>query len=223
LYCTSPALDQIHRPDCFENGSRLLTIAAVPSLIEYEQLVSRMSALGMRSLYYNSGAFGPVDSAAMKFVGWIGPDDPSIRPEALAAARRVPPPYEPALAKLAARAWCELFPGPAWIMPKSHWAYELDFGSKQWMPAALARLGIDSENLAPRTTAPAIQFKPSESDLLQQFVQTLLENLRGSDFALAFPNHPTLCTIHHHKQLWWVTTDAAILDQLSALFGKPAA
>lgn len=176
-----------------------------------------MQSLGMRCLYYNSGAFGPVDAAAMKFVGWIGPDDPSIRPEAMAAARRVSPPFESTLAELAARAWRELFAGPAWIMPKSHWAYELDFGSKQWMPAALARLGIDANDLAPRTNAPAIQFESSESELFQPFVQTLLENLHCSDFALAFPDHPVICTIHHHKQLWWVTTDLRIPDQLSTI------
>jgi len=190
----------------------------VPKLIEYEQVVEHMTALGMRSLYYNSGAFGPIDTSPTKFVGWIGPDDPSIRPEALAAARRVPAPCELKLVELVGRAWREFFPGPAWIMPKSHWAYELDFGSKQWMPAALAQLGIDAANLAPRTNAPAIEFDLSEFTLFHQFVQTLLENLRGSDFALAFPDHPTLCTIHHHKQIWWVTTDARELEQLSSLF-----
>ena len=189
----------------------------VPSLVEYDVVVERMHSLGMRSLYYNSGAFGPVDSTAAKFVGWLGPDDPSIRPEALAAAHRVSPPYESTLAHLASRAWQQIFRGSAWIMPKSHWAYELDFGSKEWMPTALARLGIDAKNLAPRTNAPAIQFEPGESDLFQQFVQTLLENLRGSDFALAFPDHAVICTIHHHKQLWWVTTNQSYLGQLNTL------
>jgi hypothetical protein len=189
----------------------------VPGIIEYDLVTERMRTLGMRSLYYNSGAFGPLDSDATRFVGWIGPDDPSIRAEALAAAHRVPAPYEPVLAGLATRAWQQIFPGPAWIMPKSHWAYELDFGSKLWMPAALAQLGLDADTLAPRTNAPAIQFEAGESDLFQQFVKTLLENLHGSDFALAFPDHPVICTIHHHKQLWWMSTDAEMIERLSML------
>src|SRR5947209_719542 len=101
-----------------------------------------MTSLGMRCLYHNSGAFGPDDPGALKAIGWIGPDDPTIRPEARALTRPVGPPYEANLADLATRAWAELR-GPAWLMPRSHWAYELDFGSKTWLPAALQRAGID--------------------------------------------------------------------------------
>ena len=71
----------------------------------------------LRSLYYNSGAFGFPNGVATSFVGWIGPDDPSIRAEAMAQARRVAPPYEQSLADLAARAWETIFPGPVWVMP----------------------------------------------------------------------------------------------------------
>lgn len=189
----------------------------MPSLIDYEAVQEHMDALGMRSLYYNSGAFGPKDAVSMRYFGWIGPDDPSIRPEALAHSRRVPPPYAQTLAALAARVWQELLPGPAWVMPKSHWAYELDFGSKTWMPGALERLGLDPASLAARTNAAAIEFATSEVEPLAAFVGTLLDNLLGSDFAIAFPSYPINCTIHHHKQLWWVATDDLLIQQIRAL------
>ena len=51
------------------------------------------------------------------------------------------------------------------------------------------------------------------------FVQQLLTNLAGSDFALAFPSRPVICTLHHHKQVWWTTTDPdllILLEQLAA-------
>jgi hypothetical protein len=35
--------------------------------------------------------------------------------------------------------------------------------------------------------------------------------LLGSDFTLAFVGKPVLCTVHHHKQLWWQTTDGGML------------
>jgi hypothetical protein len=49
-----------------------------------------------------------------------------------------------------------------------------------------------------------------ERAAMELLVAALLENLRMSDFMLAFPGRPALCTIHHHKQLWWQTTDAAL-------------
>ena len=31
-----------------------------------------------------------------------------------------------------------------------------------------------------------------------------------SDFQLSFPGLPAVCTIHHHKQLWWTTVDPSL-------------
>jgi hypothetical protein len=38
--------------------------------------------------------------------------------------------------------------------------------------------------------------------------------LTASDFAIAFPRRAVLCTLHHHKQLWWQTTDTGLADAL---------
>ena len=45
-------------------------------------------------------------------------------------------------------------------------------------------------------------------------MRRLLEMLISSDFMIAFPKRDTLCTLHHHKQLWWTTRDATIADAL---------
>ena len=190
--------------------------APVPWIVDYTQVVEQMTRQRLRCLYYNSGAFGFDPGIVTESVGWIGPDDPSLRPAARAIARPVPPPYETQLADRVVRAWQEHLPGKAWLMPKSHWAYELDFGSAQWMPALLENAGVDPGLLQPRTNAAAIEFSPSESPALHRVVEGLLRMLLGSDFALAFPNHPVTCTLHHHKQVWWTSSDAALIRLLDS-------
>ena len=49
---------------------------------------------------------------------------------------------------------------------------------------------------------------------MESLIASLLGNLRTSDFMLAFPGRPALCTVHHHKQLWWQTTDLALHSAL---------
>jgi hypothetical protein len=173
----------------------------------------------MRCQYFNSGAFG-FDAAPQHFTGWLGPADSTIRPAALAHAIHVEEPHVPTLTALATRAWQALFPGAAWIMPKSHWAYELDFGSKAWLPVALREAGIDPTALEGRTNAPAIEFSSEEVRQFSPLVESLLQNLLGSDFSLAFPNHPVIATLHHHKQIWWMSSDAKLIDTLRSLVSE---
>jgi hypothetical protein len=189
----------------------------MPTIVDYDTVVARMAEQKMRCQYYNSGAFGFDADAALQFTGWIGPEDSTIRPAALAHAKRVPAPYEENLARLATEVWLELLPGNVWVMPKSSWAYELDFGSKAWLPAALRLAGIDPEKLEGRTNAPAIEFASSEATSFTALVQALLENLLGSDFALGFPGYPAGCTVHHHKQIWWISTDEKLISQIAEM------
>ena len=37
------------------------------------------------------------------------------------------------------------------------------------------------------------------------------------DFALAFPGRPIVCTLHHHKQIWWTSSDRQLLSSLREL------
>jgi len=182
----------------------------VPKIIDYPDVLCRMTEAGFRSLYHNSGAFGFAADSSPHVVGWIGADDPTIRAEAMSRAQRVPPPYEQNLSALLVRAWQEGLPGPLWLMPASHWSYELEFGNFDWLPAALRQLAIDPASLQSRNNGAAIEFAPHESSYAGQFAKTLLELLHGSDFTVAFPGQPVICTLHHHKQLWWQTSDDAI-------------
>ena len=184
----------------------------MPWIIDYEMVLEQMRGQKFKCHYYNSGAFGFPDPAVTRTLAWIGPDDVTIKPNAKPFTRSVPPPYEPTLARLAARLWQERLPGRLWAMPMSHWAYELDHGSRDWMPALLENIDIDAGLLASRNNAAAIEFGPGDIEPFMHFTERLLMMLSSSDFMLAFPGRDTLCTLHHHKQLWWTTTDDAVIN-----------
>ena len=192
----------------------------MPWIVDYPQVLQQMREQGLRCLYYNSGAFGFSPDVATKSIGWIGPDDPTLRPEARRLIQGVPPPYERELVGRVVRAWQTLLPGTVWLMPKSHWAYELDFGSRDWMPALLEHAGIDSGLLQARTNAAAMEFALAESASFSHVAEGLLRMLLGSDFALAFPGRAVTCTIHHHKQVWWTSPDPQLIASLQQLGGQ---
>ena len=184
-------------------------------IIEYDAVYKTLVGHdGLKSLYYNSGSFGFPDVTTRTF-GWIGLPDATIRPEAVAFTRQIPAPFAENLCRRALEIWRDSVPGALWAMPRSHWAYELDFGSRDWMPDALREIGIDPAVLAPLTTGAAIEFELGHADEFRSFLAHLLDNLSGSsDFQLAWPGRPLLCTVHHHQQLWWTTTDEAVFDNI---------
>lgn len=188
----------------------------MPRIIAYPDVLERMRQLGMVCQYFNSGAFGFEKSIPIYVAGWIGAEDPTIRPAAREHAQIVAPPLAAMLTSLAMRAWHEIFPGEIWLMPKSQWAYELDFGSRTWLPDALKLAGVDPTPLEGHTDSPAIEFSMEELDRVAPLVQTLIENLMGSDFALAFPTFPVACTLHNHRQIWWLSNDKSPIDALKS-------
>jgi hypothetical protein len=188
------------------------------NVVEYATVLARMTGEGFESLYFNSGAFGFRQSERVEIVGWMGPDDPSVRAEMKSHIRRVNEPYAESLASAVRQAWLQLLLGNLWLMPKSHWAYELDFGNRDWLGGALAELGIDSGTLQPLANGAAVQFDPGEADVLQTFLTTLFSKLHGSDFAIAFPGRGTLCTLHHHQQAWWQTNRIDLAERLRQMF-----
>lgn len=191
------------------------------TIVDFEHVLQRMEGDGFRSLYHNSGAFGFARDVDAHYAGWIGPADGSIRAEARSSTRQIAPPYEPSLARLAGELWAEHLAGVAWVMPMSHWSYELDFGSREWMPAALDAVGVEGEGLMTRANGAALAFDLNERAGMESLLAQLLGNLRTSDFMLAFPGFPALCTVHHHKQLWWQTTDAALHRSLMRVGEAP--
>lgn len=175
----------------------------MPRLIDYPTVLQTMTAAGCRCVYYNAGAFTPGRQDEIGITGWIGPDDPTIRLDLPAAIERVEPPYGANLSEKLAAAWLADYAGPAWVMPASHWAYELDFGSVAWLPAALREVGIDPAVLKLFTRADALEFQPTDRAAFVGFVTALLDQLAASDFTVVFPGRRAVVTLHHHKQVWW--------------------
>ena len=188
----------------------------VACVIEYPIALGRLEDQGLVCNYFNGGAFGFARGVAVHVLGWIAAEDPTIHPQLRPHIKQIAPPAEANMASAAIAAWQKEFPAPVWVMPLSHWAFELDFGSKSWLPALIENLGIDPKTLAARSDASPIEFSPKEQPRLLHFLQTLLENLTASDFMLAFPPHPILCTVHHHKQLWWTSPDPLLLERISS-------
>lgn len=186
-------------------------------IIDYTIVLERLREEGLECHYYNGGAFGFGANAGPQVRGWIGPADSTIKPAMLDAMRSVPEPYEVNLAAAATRAWRQYLPGNVWVMPAAHWAYELNDGNREWMPGAIEGLGLNVELLRGRNNAAAIEFSGTETFEFEGFVRRLLESLGQSDFTLAFPGSKTVCTVHHHKQLWWVTADVQVLKGLDKL------
>lgn len=186
----------------------------MPRLVDYAAVLQQMTGRGFVSLYPNSGAFGFPAEVKTSTIGWTGGDDPTIRPAAKALTRTVPAPYAQNLATLATRVWRDLLPGAVWVMPKAHWAYELMFGSQAWLPALLSSIDVHPNALEPRHDGSAVEFVLSESDSFETLVRGLLDNLLGSDFLLAWPHHPLVCTVHHHKQLWWTSSEEQHVEGL---------
>lgn len=189
----------------------------MPRIIDYPTVLKTLTAQGLRCNYPNGGAFGfaPADGAVIR--GWIGPADPTIRPQMLPMVRQVPPPFEVNLAGLACEAWQTILPGPLWLMPASHWAFEMQHGNGAWLAEAIRAIGLDPLQLMDLTDAAAIEFSPAQPTRFRQFAQRLLEDVTGSDFVMALVGRQTVCTIHHHKQLWWETLSAPALTGLDAL------
>jgi hypothetical protein len=189
---------------------------SVPTLIDYPTVLQTLER-SLRCVYPNSGAFGIPPGTPNHILGWSASTDPTIRPEMNAALRLIPEPAAHTLAALLTRAWQHHLPGPLWLMPASHWAYELQFGSPDWLPELLNKVNIDPEDLRPRTDGSAIQFDPAEQDTLRPLIETLFSNLIASDFTVAFPNRPIVALLHHHRQIWWQTSDETVWKSLDSM------
>jgi hypothetical protein len=189
----------------------------VAAIIEYPIALAKLLDLGMVCNYFNGGAFGFPKNITTKVFGWTAGEDASIRAELRSSTKAFSQPAAEKMAEAASSAWINHLPGPAWIMPLSHWAFELDFGSKSWLAPLLESVQVKPFLLANRADASPLEFQADEQAKMKMFVQSLLENLSSSDFMLAFPEHPVLCTIHHHKQLWWISSDRGLLEQVDSM------
>jgi hypothetical protein len=190
----------------------------LPAIIDYSSVQARMKSAGLVCNYHNSGAFGFSAKSKVIIYGWIGPGDATIKPTLLEQVKMVTAPYESNLAQLAALVWETVLPGTVWIMPMSHWHFELHDGSRDWMPQALQEISVDPKQLEDRADGSALEFVIAEKESFTRLLTGLFTNLRVSDFLLAFPDRPVVCMVHHHKQLWWQTTDPMLAGAIDAQF-----
>ena len=181
-------------------------------VIDYAQVLQQAAAVGLRCVYPNSGAFVP--AGEHRIVGWIGPDDSTIRSDLPAAIVRCPAPYPQTLATWFNETWQREFPQTIWVLPKSHWAYELEHAHQPWLFETLTGFGIDAARLARHTDAAAIAFEPDEAADASRLLISLLTHLKTSDYAILVPGKPVVATVHHHQQLWWQLSGVSLAERL---------
>jgi hypothetical protein len=189
----------------------------MPYLLDYKHAVAKLTAGGFISLYHNSGAFGFPQSANVHTIGWTGAADETIRPEMAPMIRRVVEPYGATMARLAQLAWTSHLPGECWLSPKSHWHYEMHYGNRHLLEELLPLVDVNPAAVADRNDGSPVVFTPPETDAMFDTVFRLLGGLISSDFQLTFPTRATVCTVHHHEQLWWQTTDAAVVGGIDSI------
>jgi hypothetical protein len=178
----------------------------MPRVIDFADASQTLRSRGFVSLYHNSGAWGFPPETPVRTLGLITTDDPSIREAARAMTRRV------TLADCvdAVQRVADQLATDAWLMPKSHWYFELHFGNRDLLELLLPTIGIEPGLLRDRNDGSAIAFEGGTQ--LAGVVTKLLPELRGSDFLIAWPDAQTLCTIHHHGQLWWQTMRPDLIE-----------
>jgi hypothetical protein len=169
----------------------------VPRIIDYSIVLTTLEQSGLRCVYPNSGAFGLAADKTNHIAGWIAADDPTIRAELRAVVQIVPSPASRSLATLLLRAWRQHLPGPLWLMPASHWAYDQC---------------IDATVLQSRSDGSAIEFQLDETESPGALVEKLFDHLDASDFTAAFPGSPAVAMLHHHQQIWWQTSDRTLAN-----------
>ena len=87
----------------------------------------------------------------------------------------------------------KMIEGEAWLMPKSHWHYEMHFGNGALLEKVLGEIGIDAVELRDRNNGAAIEFSIDENDSLKRAIRALVGGLVQSDFLVAFPQAALEC------------------------------
>ena len=180
------------------------------AIIPYSNVLIAMSSIGAICNYHNSGSFG-LSGDNVQTVGWLTDDDPTIRPEMRQHSRLF---SRDELIPRLLQIWQKHLPGPIWIMPASHWAFELNYGNADWLPQRLSEIGIDPSLLRDRNDGSAIAFDWTERNAVTDLTADLLTRSTASDFTATWPTHATVAMLHHHRQIWWRTMELELADDL---------
>jgi hypothetical protein len=180
----------------------------MPRLIPHDSVLPIAAQDRLRCVYHHGGAFEFVDGPTL-FRGWLTRDDPTVRPELRAVCRLV------VESELIHRLLGLLVAigNRAMILPTSHWAHELD--AHPWLGDALAQTGTDASVLRGLNEAAAVGFDlPGERASLDGLLRALLAGLDQSDFTLLVPGVRLMVTLHHHRQVWWRTTNPELAARI---------
>lgn len=193
----------------------------MPVIVDYPAVLQTLAGLGLKCLHYNGGVFGWPSGVAVHHAGWILKDDPTLTAEARKIAAVVSPPAITTLSLGLIQVWQQHLSGPMWIMPGSHWAYELTYGGQARLAELLGSVGIDQAELIARTEAAAIAFDTNEAVLAGGFVTNLLKMLNVTDFTAVFPEAETIALLHHHQQVWWTSRSAERIAAIAVWGAEP--
>ena len=127
----------------------------MPRIIDYRTVLPKLTSSGLLCTYHNSGSFAP-QAADPRIVGWTLGEDATIK-ETMRPRVRVMASLPKLLERLQ-RCCASYLPGEVWVMPASHWAFELTYGNADWLPAALQAIDVDPLELIGRNDGSAIAF-----------------------------------------------------------------
>lgn len=193
------------------------------AIVDYAIVLQTLTAQGLKCLHYNGGVFGFLQDTPVRHVGWLTGDDPTLTAVARASAHLVSPPTSSTLSRGLIETWTSNLAGPLWILPGSHWAYELTYGGQKKLADLLNRLSIAPDSLSNRTTADAIAFELSDIEPAMAFCTHLLDLLNVTDFTAIWPQSRVTALLHHHRQIWWTLPENWQNEAAESVsrFGRP--
>src|SRR5688500_15638205 len=144
--------DDIASHHTIRGGKSCSRRGTMARIIDYPTAKQTLEDRGFVSLYHNSGAFGFGIGTDVWSVGWVEVADSTIRPAARALVRHVN-----SITETMGRVF-ERLPGEVWLMPKSHWHYELQFGNRELLETMLPTIGIEPASLRERNDGSPIAF-----------------------------------------------------------------
>lgn len=199
----------------------------MPVIIDYSIVRQTLQAAGLECLYHNSGSWGypppahstspspsPLLGKEIFTLGLLLADDPTLRQQARPMAKLIDKPVPASLAYHVLGALAGLSQ-PLWLMPGSHWAYELTFGTPP-MTDWLEQAGLtDAQQLTARNDGSAVAFSPAEFSKLAGVLSQFWSFRTDSDYRLYAPNGQAIVHVHHHRQAWVLTPNEGIIKILS--------
>lgn len=168
----------------------------MPWIIDYALVLDVMRRQGFVARYFNGGAFDFPPPVEAREIAW------SVDDAAGSAARL-------------AAAWRAGSPGPAWLLPMSHWRHAFEQAGGNWLAAVIESVGVDAGQLSERVNAAAIEFGDADAGALERVVERLLTPPHPGTYTIAFPRRAVLCEIDPvSRRVCWRIADGSIAGRI---------